>query len=244
MALRGKAIAVLIAAAVVFVLLALALGGGGNQGNDASRGQQAGGEGGSEALDGLSEGSPGGGQDVGLEREEQQPTAIENLYIFDASDTRQLAGYSQAVFSGEVLRLVGEEPLKSTIPGDEGDPRQQWEVEISEVLKGEGLGNPPVSPGARVVVNVDGGTDPETGEPVVVASAGETPSAVDQLVEEGGSYVFAVRLNEREGWLDVSAQPFGKVPVESREEYERVRADFVRGIENQVNPLEGQVVSD
>lgn len=240
MALRGRLIALVVVAGAVFVVFALLFGGGGEDGPPADRGGGAGEDGGgSDALGGLSEND---GQEVGLEQEE--PAAIENLYVFDASDTRQLAGYSHAVFSGRVVRLVGEKPLRSTIPDDEGDPQQQWAVEISEVLKGEGVGQPPVAPGSEVVVNVAGGTDPETGRPVVVASSGKTPPAVDRPVERGGSYVFAVRWNEREGWLDVSAQPFGKVPVGSREEYERVRSDFARGIEDQVDPLEGQVVSD
>lgn len=80
----------------------------------------------------------------------EPPTAIEVLYTFDASDTRQLVGYSEAVFSGRTVRLVGEEPLTSTIPDDPGQPQQQWEVEVSEVLKGEGVRG--LAPGAREIV--------------------------------------------------------------------------------------------
>lgn len=245
MELRGRNVLLLVlgAAAVVVLALVFLSGGGGGDGGGEGAGKEppADGADGGGALQGLSANNNAGSAN---NRKPPETEEIENIYNFDASKKPVLAGYSQAIFSGKAVRMVGEEPLKSNIPGDDGDPQRQWEVEVSEVFKGEDAAGSGLAPGERVVVNVDGGIDPETGRHIVIASAGDTPHAVDVPVEEGASYVFFVRVNERKDWFEVSAQPYGKVLVQTREDYEEERAEVVAAMEEQVNPLEGQVVSD
>lgn len=235
MALRSRIYMLVALLAIGGVLLTLALWGG--QGEEAGGGHKT-----KEQSADPSRGLSGEDQNVEPANNEPTPLAVETLYNFDASDTRQLVGYSNAVFSGKTVGLVGEKPLTSTIPNDPGQPQQQWEVEVSEVFKGEGLRG--LSSGARVVINVSGGTDPKTGEPVVVASAGSTPPATDEPMVQGGSYVFAARDNRRAGWLEISAQPFGKVPVESREKYESVRTEFLTALEDPIDPLANPSATD
>ena len=235
---RGIYTLVILLAAGAIVLALVLFAGGGENPQDAADSPPNNESGGGNQLEGLSEGQ---GQDVGSE---QGPpvNAIEIIYNFDASEKPQLVGYSEAVFSGRAVRLAGEEPLMSTIPDDPGQPQEQWEVEVSEVLKGEGIQG--LTSGATVVVNVAGGEDPRTGERVVISSAGSTPPAVDEPVEKGASYMFAVRDDEENDWLVLSAQPQGKVQVETRQDYDRVREEFVGALDEQVDPLEDQVVND
>ncbi len=60
----------------------------------------------------------GGSEDrARAEREAPPPVDQEIHYTFDIFDKRQLVGYSDNVFVGRVLKRVGDEPLKTTIPG-------------------------------------------------------------------------------------------------------------------------------
>lgn len=169
--------------------------------------------------------------------EQAQPT-MEITYTFDASDPRKLVGYSDAVFVGTVLARVGDKPLKTTIPDDPGQPQAQYEVRITTVVK-SGKGPAAIGADQRVTVNQMGGTDPGTGREILVvpggASAGGSP---DEPLKTGAEYLLATRYNTARHWHDISAQPFGDIPLTSKTERQRLLAAFHAAHENETDPLE------
>ncbi len=150
------------------------------------------------------------------ERIEGPPT-LEVLYSFDATDPRELAGYSDAVFVGRTLEMTGEEPLESSIPG-RSQPQTQFEVEVVELISGDGL-----AVGERITVNQIGGVHSGTGETYVVSGVVGEGSHLDTLLEPGKEYLLAVKRNEATGLYDISAQPHGDVPLSGASPGERRR---------------------
>ncbi len=158
---------------------------------------------------------------------------MESIHAFDTTDPRNLVGYSDAVFVGEVVRKVGADPIRSSIP-DDTQPRSQFEVRLEDPIKAGGLDK-----GATVVVNQKGGEDQKTGEDWVVVGVVNDRHYRDEMLLEGRRYLFSVRYNERESRYDISAQPQGKVPLDgaSQEEQENLVAAFERAEAQQVDPM-------
>ncbi|MDP9437535.1 MAG: hypothetical protein M3P49_02125 [Actinomycetota bacterium] len=158
---------------------------------------------------------------------------MESIHAFDTTDPRKLIGYSDAVFVGEVLRKVGSDPIRSSIPGDT-QPRSQYEVRVENPIKAGGL-----EKGATIVVNQKGGEDQKTGEDWVVVGVVNDRHYRDEMLVEGRRYLLSVRYNEREGRYDIAAQPQGKVPLDgaSQEEQENLVAAFERAEAQGVDPM-------
>ncbi|MDP9438693.1 MAG: hypothetical protein M3P49_08105 [Actinomycetota bacterium] len=158
---------------------------------------------------------------------------MESIHAFDTTDPRKLVGYSDAVFVGEVVRKVGSDPIRSSIPGDT-QPRSQYEVRVEDPIKAGGLDK-----GATVVVNQKGGEDQKTGEDWVVVGVVNDRHYRDEMLLEGRSYLFSVRYNEREDRYDLSVQPQGKAPLDgaSQKERENLVAAFERAETRQVDPM-------
>ncbi|WP_420878986.1 hypothetical protein [Rhodococcus sp. (in: high G+C Gram-positive bacteria)] len=97
----------------------------------------------------------------------------EASWVIDIHDQRQVAGFADAVFVGKVLEQVGSAADRSAIP------ETQFRVSVTEALKGELA--------EEVTVNQQGGTDPKTGEVLLLDD--------DPLVEVGKTYLFATRYN-------------------------------------------------
>ncbi len=158
---------------------------------------------------------------------------MESIHAFDTTDPRKLVGYSDAVFVGEVVRKVGTDPIRSSIPGDT-QPRSQYEVRVRNPIKAGGL-----EIGATIVVNQKGGEDQKTGEDWVVVGVVNDRHYRDEMLLEGRRYLFSVRYNERERRYDISAQPQGKVPLDgaSQKEQEALVAAFERAEAEGVDPM-------
>lgn len=158
---------------------------------------------------------------------------MESIHAFDTTDPRKLVGYSDAVFVGQVVRKTGDDPIRSSIPGDT-QPRSQYEVRVEDPIKAGGLDE-----GATLTVNQKGGEDQKTGEDWVVEGVVNDRHYRDEMLVEGRRYLFSVRYNEREGRYDLSIQPQGKVPLDgaSRKEQEDLVTAFGRAETEQVDPM-------
>jgi hypothetical protein len=176
------------------------------------------------------------------EREASRPVEQEILYTFDIFDKRQLVGYSDNVFVGRVSKRVGDEPLKTTIPGAK-PPQTQYSVTVLETIKSGGAN--PLAAGDEAVVNQSGGVDRETGRQLVVVGVsaidgrGEVGHATDAPLEPGEEYLLATRYDPTERWHAISAQPVGDVPLSGAAERAEVVAAFREAAAHQVDPLAG-----
>ncbi|AZI65756.1 MULTISPECIES: hypothetical protein [unclassified Rhodococcus (in: high G+C Gram-positive bacteria)] len=94
-------------------------------------------------------------------------------WVIDIQDQRQVAGFADAVFVGTVLEQSGFAADRSAVP------ETQFRVQVSNSLKGEVA--------EEVTVNQQGGTDPKTGEVILLEE--------DPMIEVGKSYLFATRYN-------------------------------------------------
>jgi hypothetical protein len=187
----------------------------------------------------------GGSEDrARADREAPRPAEQEILYTFDIFDKRQLVGYSDNVFVGRVLKKVGDEPLKTTIPGAK-PPQTQYSVAVLETIKSGGPD--PLAAGDEAIVNQSGGVDPETGRQLVVIGAsatnghahGEVGHATDAPLQPGEEYLLATRYDSTEHWHAISAQPTGDVPLSGATERAEVVAAFTEAAAQQVDPLAG-----
>ncbi|HKH75835.1 MAG TPA: hypothetical protein VKA51_02645 [Rubrobacteraceae bacterium] len=180
----------------------------------------------------------GGSEDrARADREAPRPAEQEILYTFDIFDKRQLVGYSDNVFVGRVLKKVGDEPLKTTIPGAK-PPQTQYSVAVLETIKSGGPD--PLAAGDEAIVNQSGGVDPETGRQLVVIGASATDGhAADSPLRPGEEYLFATRYDPTEHWHAISAQPTGDVPLSGATERAEVVAAFTEAAAQQVDPLAG-----
>lgn len=158
---------------------------------------------------------------------------MESIHAFDTTDPSKLVGFSDAVFVGEVVRKVGEEPVKTSIPND-APPQSQYEVRVENPIKDGGL-----KEGSTIVVNQKGGEHKKTGEDWVVVGVVNNHHYRDEMLTEGRRYLFSVRNNEREGRYDLSVQPQGKAPLDGaspKEQQDLIEA-FERGAADGVNPM-------
>jgi hypothetical protein len=161
-----------------------------------------------------------------VEREATRPVKQEIHYIFDK---RQLVGYSDNVFVGRVLKRVGDEPLKTTIPGAK-PPQTQYSVTVLETIKSGGPH--PLATGDEAVVNQFGGVEPKTGRQLVVVGVsstdghGEVGHAIDAPLQPGEEYLLATRYDHTERWHAISAQPTGDVPLSRAGEQAELVAAF------------------
>lgn len=170
-------------------------------------------------------------REQGEQRRQGKPSVH---YAFDASDERKLVGYSDAVVVGVVSSLSSEEPLKSSIPGDE-TPQRQYAVEVSRVISGA----EDLSERQTITVNQLVGEDPETGELRGVEGVSAGQDSQDSILREDGEYLFALKLNERFGYYDISAQPHGNVPLDGNPDRERIVEEFELAAEDPADdPLE------
>jgi len=180
-----------------------------------------------------------GGSEDRARAEREAPRAVEQeiLYTFDIFDKRELVGYSDNVFVGRVLKRVGDEPLKTTIPGA-NPPQTQYSVAVLETIKSGGPG--PLVAGDEAVVNQSGGVDPETGRQLVVVGVSATDGhAADSPLQPGEEYLLATRYDPAEHWHNISAQPTGDVPLSGATERGAVVAAFREAAARQVDPLTG-----
>ena len=100
---------------------------------------------------------------------------IEHSSAFDISDPQRLVGWADNVFIGTVLKQDGAKSI-------DGIPETQFEVEVSDNIKGDINGT--------VIVNQQGGYKDD--ELILVEN--------DQLLQEGKSYLFVTKHLEEEGW--------------------------------------------
>lgn len=150
-----------------------------------------------------------------------------------------LVAYSHNVFVGEVREAVGDEPWKSTIPGD-SKPQTQWSVEVLRTYKSSGP--KPLAEGDEAIVNQVGGED-ETGKAYAVqgiwgrGEAGEEDEhehdkdvvLTDRLLRAGDLYMFATHYDEANGWHAISAQPVGNKSLEGDEAVARRTIEMYSG---------------
>ncbi|MEH6796692.1 MAG: hypothetical protein V7694_21415 [Rhodococcus sp. (in: high G+C Gram-positive bacteria)] len=120
----------------------------------------------------ANDGANGGGETVS-QSNPQTDTHAEASWVIDIHNLRQVAGFADAVFVGTVLEQTGFETERSAIP------ETQFRVQVSDSLKGDVA--------EEVTVNQQGGTDPKTGEVLLLED--------DPMIEVGKSYLFATRYN-------------------------------------------------
>ncbi len=108
-------------------------------------------------------------------------------YADDLSDNKILIGASHNVFTGKVIKKVGDD-------GGIGFPETQFEVEVIFNIKGNIKGN--------VIVNQEGGY--QDGVLYTASIDGDTmaPSTgrIGNLLQPGTTYLFATRNTTGEGW--------------------------------------------
>ncbi|AMY56459.1 hypothetical protein [Rhodococcoides fascians] len=109
--------------------------------------------------------------------------------VVDTSNLVQLAGLAHHVFVGQVLEQSGTKALGEI-------PETQFRVSITQSYKGDLAGD--------VVVNQQGGLDPETQTQVLVDD--------DPMLEVGTSYLFATRYLPSENWHTL-VPVYGDVPL-------------------------------
>lgn len=113
------------------------------------------------------------GRDIASQESPIASSYSEASWVIDIHDQREVAGFADAVFVGTVLEQIGSADDRSAIP------ETQFRVSVTESLKGELA--------AEVTVNQQGGTDPKTGEVLLLEG--------DPLIEAGETYLFAARYN-------------------------------------------------
>lgn len=175
------------------------------------------------------------------ERAEPTPRTerIERSYDYDIFDERRLVGHSENVFLGEVLGVVGREPMRDSIPDEvvPPTPQTQYRVRVAEVVKS--TGDAPLRAGTETVVNAAGGPN-EDGAPTVVAAFACGREGTDAPLVPGEAYLFATRYDGPGGWQELTAQPGGAVPAGEGAEREALLAAYAAAFERQVDPFGGE----
>jgi hypothetical protein len=175
------------------------------------------------------------------ERRGEEPAPIEDeiLYSYDIQDERIVIGLSENVFAGRVGRKVGEEPAKTTIPGDAGRPQAQYSVSV--LASAKATGPAPVRAGEGVVVNQEVGEDHKTGRVVPIVAAFCGSHASDELLVPGAVYVFATYYEPSRKLQTLTAQPTGNVRTEDEDEARMLLSAYDRYAAEQVDPATGEI---
>ncbi|MEV3989921.1 hypothetical protein AB0J57_13555 [Streptomyces sp. NPDC049837] len=145
--------------------------------------------------------------------------SAEAFFAFDVRDKRKLTGFAEHVFLGRVVEKAGSEGKGTTNPGTVM-PQTQFRVEVLRALKGE--------VGGEVVVNQEGGYDPEDKSTMLMEG--------DPLLEPGKTYLFTTKRDPRKGWLSIVAPGYANVVITSPEQGKRVVGEFEEAIRHQVVP--------
>ncbi len=169
------------------------------------------------------------------------PVLIKDEYDWDIFDERILIGYSDNVFTGQVLEKVGNKAAWTSIPNDDEDPHTQYAVKVLDAVKSAGAS--PVSPGDEAVVDQLGGRGTKTGEIHVAAPVSCDRQVIDAPLESGREYMFATLYDPDKDWHAISAPPAGAVELPGPEEREGFVSAYRRAAEEQVNPLRAEADS-
>ena len=156
-------------------------------------------------------------------------------YDYDVYDRPRLVGVSENVFLGRVVSKIGEEPVKTSIPGDPGRPFAQYHVEVLKSIKGSGPR--PLGAGESAVVAQEGGR--KGGKVFVRVGEACGVKKQDKPLEPGREYVLATYWDGDLGWHFLTAQPAADHPVEEASRA-AILASYREAAEEQVNPLAGE----
>jgi hypothetical protein len=181
---------------------------------------------------------------LGSRQEDQSDLTIRRVEasaVTDLADDRKLVGFADTVFFGEVVAKVG-------LVAEGALPETQYVVNVTEMVKGTPPGLPlpdlalaipkvpslslrgldpsvEVKTGGVIVVNQQGGYVAERNELVLMVN--------DSLLEPGGSYLFATRLNPETGWHTVMPG-YGDIMVRSDQDRDALRARFTTARDRQI----------
>lgn len=147
-----------------------------------------------------------------------QVRQVDSLPAYDLSDRRDLAGFADDVWFGEVLERLPQQDLNTSGPG--AVPVTRFRVRVTESLKGTLAG--------EVTVAQDGGTDPESGD--LIQMDGAPPLKV------GSTYLLATAYWSDGSAHSVVAEGFADLRVDDAEERRSLRASFGQAIANQRRP--------
>ena len=158
-------------------------------------------------------------------------------YDYDVYDRPRLVGVSENVFLGRVISKIGEEPVKTTIPGDPGRPFAQFQVEVLKSIKSKGPR--PLRAGEQAVVAQEGGH--KNGKVYVRVGEACGVEKRDKPLEPGSEYVFATYWDGDLGWHLLTAQPAADRPVDEARRAALLMS-YREAANRQVNPLAGEAV--
>lgn len=144
--------------------------------------------------------------------------SVDALPAYNLSDRRDLAGFADDVWFGEVLERLSQEDLSETGPG--AVPVTRFRVRVAETLKGSLSG--------EVIVAQDGGTDPVSGDSLLVD---ENP-----LLEVGSTYLLATAYWQDGAAHSIVAEGLANLPAGRADERRALRASFKEAIQNQRRP--------
>lgn len=133
---------------------------------------------------------------------------IQTSYAFDVTDPQRLVGWADNVFIGKVVEMSGT--------SDEyGMLETQFKVKVAESIKGDLSG--------EVIVNQQGGY--EGGNLILVEN--------DQLLEEGESYLFLSRKNEKQNWHTV-VSVYGDILINSEAHKEELLSKYKKAYQEEI----------
>jgi hypothetical protein len=144
--------------------------------------------------------------------------SVDALPAYDLSDRRDLAGFADDVWFGEVVERLPQEDLSVSGPG--AVPVTRFRVRVAETLKGSLSG--------EVIVAQDGGADPESGDVVLVDD--------NPLLEVGSTYLLATAYWQDGAAHSVVAEGLADLPADRADERRSLRASFKEAIQNQRRP--------
>ncbi|WP_233005483.1 hypothetical protein [Exiguobacterium aurantiacum] len=141
---------------------------------------------------------------------ELDPTKINSLdgnYVIDIYNPREVVGYADDVFFGQVIEEVGTKNLHY--------PTTQFKVKVIETIKGDSKG--------EVVISQTGGIQ---GRELYLYSE-------DPLVKDGETYLFSTKYRDHLKWSDVI--PIGgKIKYSSEKEMAQLLKDYKQFYETEI----------
>lgn len=163
----------------------------------------------------------------------KQPLHVSNAevaYSFEPADTRQLVGFADQVFVGQVIEQVSEKGAQTSVP-DHTFPRTQFSVKVLDNIKGDATG--------IVTVSQDGGyveaaqtarseaTEP-TRELILVEG--------DSLLKPSKTYLLSTAYYPEANWYQIAAQPYGNLFVKDQVQLEVLKEKFEAAKKAQIDP--------
>lgn len=147
-----------------------------------------------------------------------QVRSVDPLPSHDLRDKRDLAGFSDDVWFGEVIEQLPQRDLGQSAAG--AVPVSMFRVQVVETIKGSLAG--------EVVVAQDGGIDPASGDILLVDG--------DPLLAVGTTYLLATAYWQDGQAHSIVAEGLADLKAEQPEDRRQLRSAFGQAVANQRRP--------